>query len=32
MVNLERIHDDFGMITSENVDQGVDQQSLGKDP
>ena len=23
MVNLERIHDDFGRITSDNVDLGV---------
>ena len=31
MVNMERIHNDFGMITFDNVDpRGVDQQSTWK--
>ena len=34
-VNLERIHDDFGMLTSDNVDNGVGgsiDSQLGKGP
>ena len=32
-LNLERIHRDFGRITSDNVDPGgVDDTQLGKDP
>ena len=30
MVSLERIHDDFRRITSDNVDPGVNQQSTWK--